>query len=93
MARVRTHPGEVLAAEYLEPLNLTARALARELNIPGNRLSEIIAGRRGVSADTAIRLGRYFGTEPRFWLNLQQAHDLSKAESEADYSGIQRSAG
>ena len=74
----------------MQPLGLSARALARDLGIPGNRLSEIVAGRRAVTADTAIRLGRHFGTDPRFWLNLQQSHDLSRAEAEADYSHIPR---
>ena len=78
MPRVRTHPGEILASEYLEPLGLSARALAAEISVPANRLSEIVGGRRSVTADTAIRLGRYFKTDPRFWLNLQIAHDLSK---------------
>jgi addiction module HigA family antidote len=86
--RVRTHPGEVLAIEFLEPLGLSARALAAAIDVPSNRISDIVRGRRDVSADTALRLGRYFGTDPRFWLNLQVAHDLSKAEAERDYSGI-----
>ena len=88
MARIRTHPGEVLRAEYLEPLNLTARGLAEEIGVPGNRMSEIIRERRSVTADTAIRLGRYFGTDPRFWLNLQTAFDLSRAEADNDYSSV-----
>lgn len=88
MSRIRTHPGEVLREEYLLPLGLSARQLARELDVPGNRISDILRQRRDVSADTAIRLGRYFGTDPRFWLNLQAAHDLSKAEVEQDYSTI-----
>lgn len=88
MARLRTHPGEVLREEYLVPLGLSARALAKELDVPANRLSEIARGARDVSADTAIRLGRYFGTDPRFWLNLQIAHDLSKAEMTNNYKKI-----
>ena len=63
MARLRTHPGEVLREEYLVPLGLSARALAKELDVPPNRLTEIMRGTRDVSADTAIRLGRYFRTE------------------------------
>jgi addiction module HigA family antidote len=86
--RVRTHPGEVLQAEYLEPLGLSARAVAAEIGVPANRLTEIIAGRRAVTADTAIRLARYLKTDPRFWTNLQTAHDLSKAEAETDYSTV-----
>jgi addiction module HigA family antidote len=88
MARIRIHPGEVLREEYLLPLDLSARQLAKALDVPGNRISDILRQRRDVSADTAIRLGRYFGTDPRFWLNLQAAHDLSKAEAEQDYSTI-----
>ncbi len=88
MARVRTHPGEVLREEYLIPLGMSARALAKALGVPANRITEIMRGERDVSADTAIRLGRYFGTDPRFWLNLQAAYDLSVAESGNDYSNI-----
>ena len=66
MARLRTHPGEVLREEYLVPLGLSARSLAQALGVPPNRLTEIMRGTRDVSADTAIRLGRYFGTDPRF---------------------------
>jgi addiction module HigA family antidote len=88
MPRVRTHPGEVLREEYLAPLGMSARALAKALGVPANRITEIMRGDRDVSADTAIRLGRYFGTDPRFWLNLQAAHDLSVAETGHDYSTI-----
>jgi addiction module HigA family antidote len=90
MARLRTHPGEVLREEYLVPLGLSARALAKALDVPANRLTEIMRGTRDVSADTAIRLGRYFGTDPRFWLNLQAAYDLSKAEKAHSYKKIVR---
>jgi addiction module HigA family antidote len=88
MRRLRTHPGEVLKQEYLVPLEMSARALAKELGVPANRLTEIIRGTRDVTADTAIRLGRYFRTDPRFWLNLQAAHDLSKAERAHSYTKI-----
>ncbi|MFD2182261.1 HigA family addiction module antitoxin [Rhodoplanes azumiensis] len=88
MPRIRTHPGEVLKEDFLVPLGLSARALAAELGVPANRISEIVRGERDVSADTALRLGRYFRTDPRFWINLQTAHDLSKAESVNDYSAI-----
>ena len=86
--RIRTHPGEVLREEYLKPLGLSARALAEAIGVPANRLSEIVRERRGITADTALRLGRYFGTDAWFWINLQVAHDLSKAEAETDYSRI-----
>ena len=88
MARLRSHPGEILREEYLIPLGLSARALAREIDVPANRLTEIMRGTRDVSADTAIRLGRYFGTDPRFWLNLQTAYDISKAEQTHSYKKI-----
>jgi addiction module HigA family antidote len=86
--RLRTHPGEILAEEYMAPLGLSAKALARAIDVPGNRISDIVRGRRDVSADTAIRLGKYFDVDPRFWLNLQSAYDLSLAENENDYSGL-----
>ena len=70
------------------PLGLSARALAKNLGVPANRLTEIMRGTRDVSADTAIRFGRYFATDPRFWLNLQAAHDLSKAEKKHNYRKI-----
>jgi addiction module HigA family antidote len=88
MRRLRTHPGEVLAEDFMKPCGLSARALGAAIGVPGNRVSEIVRQRRDVSADTAIRLGHYFGTSPRFWLNLQASHDLSKAESEHDYSAL-----
>ena len=88
MPRLRTHPGEVLAEEYMKPLGLSAKALGEAIGVAGNRVSDILRQRRGVSADTAIRLGRYFGVDPRFWLNLQAAHDLSRAEIENDYSAL-----
>jgi addiction module HigA family antidote len=81
--RIRTHPGEVLREEYLKPLGMSARALAEAIGVPPNRLSEIVRERRGITADTALRLGRYLGTDALFWINLQVAHDLSKAEAGA----------
>ena len=83
MPRVRTHPGEVLAEEYMKPLGLSANGLGRALGVPGNRISDIVRGRRDVSVETAILLGRHFDVDPRFWLNLQTAYDVSRAESEA----------
>lgn len=79
--RVRTHPGEVLREEFMGPLGLSANALAIALRVPVTRVNDIARERRGVTADTALRLARYFGTTPEFWLNLQQAHELSKAEA------------
>lgn len=82
--RRRTHPGEVLREEFMVPLGLSANAVARALKVPANRVTAIIGepATRGVTADTALRLARCFGTSARFWLNLQIAHDLSVAEAE-----------
>ena len=70
------HPGEILREDLLKPLGLTMTRLARELKIPVNRISEIVNGRRGINAETALRLSRYFGNTPEFWINLQAAYDL-----------------
>jgi antitoxin HigA-1 len=88
MSRIRTHPGEILEAEYLTPLGMSSTALAKKLGVPGNRISDLVRQRRGMTADTALRLSRYFRTTPDFWMNLQAAHDLSKAAAENDYSRI-----
>jgi addiction module HigA family antidote len=80
--RVTTHPGEVIAEEFLAPLGLSANALALALRVPATRIGAILKGERAVSADTALRLARYFGTSPEFWLGLQSTHDLSKARAE-----------
>jgi addiction module HigA family antidote len=92
MPRIRTHPGEVLDEEFMVPLGLSARRLAEEIHVPANRVSDIVRGHRDVSADTAIRFARRFGTTPQFWLNLQGAYDLSRAEATHDYSGIRQDA-
>ena len=76
------HPGEVLREDYLVPGNLSANALAKALNVPAPRINDIVRERRGVSADTAMRLARYFGGDARSWLNLQAAYDLRVAEIE-----------
>ncbi len=70
------HPGEVLLQEYLEPFGLTQHKLAVAIGVPPRRINEIVHGKRRISADTALRLARYFGTTERFWLNLQSRHDL-----------------
>ena len=70
------HPGEVLLEEFLEPLELSQYRLAKSLSVPARRINEIVHGTRAVSADTALRLARFFGTSDRFWLNLQAAYDL-----------------
>ena len=76
------HPGEVLREDYLVPLEMSAIALAKALNVPAPRVNDIVRERRGVSADTAMRLARYFGGDARSWLNLQAAYDLRVAELE-----------
>lgn len=72
----RTHPGIILREEFFEPLGISQLAAAKATGIPQSRLSEILAGRRSITADTATRLGRFFGFDPRNWLNLQVAYDL-----------------
>jgi addiction module HigA family antidote len=76
------HPGEVLREDFLKPLGLSANALARALAVPAPRINDIVLERRGVTADTAMRLARYFGGDARSWLNLQAAYDLRRAEIE-----------
>ena len=78
MARTPIHPGEILADE-LEELSMSAAQLARTLGVPANRISQIVAGKRAVSADTALRLARYFGTSADFWMNLQKTYELDLA--------------
>ena len=80
--RVTTHPGEVLSEEFLGPLGMSANALAMALRVPATRIGAIVKGERSVTADTALRLARFFGTSPEFWMNLQAMHDLTKARLE-----------
>ena len=75
-------PGDVLREEFMVPLGLSARALARELGVPSNRITTILAGARGVTAETAILLGERFGTSAEFWLNLQMMHELEEARQQ-----------
>jgi antitoxin HigA-1 len=79
MARPAIHPGEILADE-IEELGLSASELARSLHIPTNRITQILNGQRGITADTALRLGRWFGTGAELWLNLQKSYELRLAE-------------
>ena len=72
------HPGEVLQADFLEPLGVSQYRLAQDISVPARRINEIVHGKRAVSADTALRLARYFGTSERFWLNLQARFDLEQ---------------
>jgi addiction module HigA family antidote len=79
MARTPIHPGEILAGE-LEELEMTAAELARILRVPTNRITQIIAGKRAITADTALRLGKWLGTGPELWMNLQQSYELRLAQ-------------
>jgi addiction module HigA family antidote len=77
------HPGEILRHDFMQPLGLTAHALALALRVPANRITAILAGERAVTAETALRLARHFGTSAGFWLNLQKAYELDVAERAA----------
>jgi addiction module HigA family antidote len=74
------HPGEILLEEFMEPMGLSQYRLAKDISVPPRRINEIVHGKRAVSADTALRLGRFFGMEAQFWLNLQSRYDLDVAE-------------
>ena len=87
--RVTTHPGEMLSEEFLKPLEMSVNALAIALRVPATRIGAIVKGERSVTADTALRLARFFGTSAEFWMNLQAMHDLTKARLESG-EAIQR---
>ncbi|MEK9950999.1 MAG: HigA family addiction module antitoxin [Curvibacter sp.] len=70
------HPGEILLEDFMKPMGITARKLSADIDVPPSRISEIVNGARPITADTALRLGIYFGMEPRFWLNLQSEYDM-----------------
>ncbi|HEY7745762.1 MAG TPA: HigA family addiction module antitoxin [Desulfuromonadales bacterium] len=74
------HPGEILREEFLEPMGVSQYRLAKDVSVPPRRINEIVHGKRAISADTALRLARYFGMEAQFWLNLQSRYDLEVAE-------------
>ena len=74
------HPGEILQKEFIEPIGLSQNKLAMALHVPARRINEIVLGKRGVTADTALRLSRYFGMSPQFWLGLQMDYELDVAE-------------
>lgn len=76
------HPGEVLREDYLKPMDMSANALAKQLHVPASRINDIVLERRGITADTALRLSRFFGGDAQSWLNLQTAHDLRVAETD-----------
>jgi addiction module HigA family antidote len=78
------HPGEILLEEFLRPLGISQYRLAKDISVPQRRISEITQGKRAITADTALRLGRFFGMEAQFWLNLQSRYDLQCAEAELE---------
>jgi antitoxin HigA-1 len=78
------HPGEILWEEFMEPLGLNQRSLAQALGVNVARINRIIKGKSAISADTALRLGRYFGTTPQLWLNMQSRYDLEKAKDKSE---------
>lgn len=77
--RITTHPGEILSEEFLKPFGMSVNGLALALRVPATRIGAIVKGERSVTADTALRLARFFGTRAEFWINLQAMHDLTKA--------------
>lgn len=81
------HPGEILLTEFMQPLGLTAYRLAKDIHVPAPRVGDIVRGKRAISADTALRLGQYFGLPAQFWLNLQNEYDLRRA---ADSPALKR---
>jgi addiction module HigA family antidote len=74
------HPGEILRSEFLEPMGISQYRLAKDISVPPRRINEIVHGKRSITADTALRLGRFFGMSPQFWLNLQTRYDLEVTE-------------
>lgn len=89
-ARIHIHPGEILKEEFLVPLGISANRLAGSLGVPANRISAIINGDRGITAETAILLGRAFLTTPEFWINLQAHYDLEVAKSTVSADRVRR---
>ena len=83
-----SHPGEVLAELYLEPLDMSAIALAKRLNVPRTRIERLVRGETSLTVDTAMRLARFFGNTPEFWMNLQRAYDLARARETVDLTDI-----
>jgi addiction module antidote protein, HigA family len=83
------HPGEILMEEFLEPLELSQNAAARAMDVPPRRVNEICLGKRAITPDTAIRLSRFFGTTPHFWLGLQNEYDLEEMQGTGAYRKIE----
>jgi antitoxin HigA-1 len=82
------HPGEILSKEFMEPLGLTAYRLARDLHTSPPRVNDLVRGKRRITADTALRLSRYFGNSPQFWIGLQSGHDLWVASRDKEWSKV-----
>ena len=78
------HPGEILMEEFLEPMRISQYRLAKDISVPPRRINEIVHGKRAITADTALRLGRFFNMSPQFWLNLQTRYDLEVTEDQLD---------
>ena len=83
-----SYPGEVLAELYLKPLGMSATALAKRLNVPRTRIERLVKGETSLTVDTAMRLARFFGNTPEFWMNLQRAYDLARARETVDLTDI-----
>lgn len=82
------HPGEILLTEFMQPLSITAYRLAKDLDVPAPRVGDIVRGKRAISADTALRLGMYFGLPAQFWLNLQNEYDLRRAATSSEFKRV-----
>jgi addiction module HigA family antidote len=86
------HPGEILLHEFMEPMGLTSYRLAKEIGVPAPRVNDIVRSKRAISANTALRLGKYFGVSPQFWLNLQNRFDLAEAAKDKEIGKIKQRA-
>ena len=84
------HPGEILAVDFLEPLKISQYRLAKAMHVPARRINEIVHGKRGISADTALRLSKALGTSAAFWMNLQSRFDVERAEDAVELDDIER---
>jgi|ERR1035438_3549804 addiction module HigA family antidote len=91
--RIATHPGQILLEEFLDPLRLTQAGFARALHIPLNRVNELVRGKRGITPQSALLFSGYFKNSPEFWMNLQTAHDLSRARQEMQKHARKRPVG
>ena len=83
-----SHPGEILKEEFLDEMGVSVYALSKAIDVPRSRINDIVLGRRGITADTAVRLGRFFKTDPQSWINLQSHYDVVMAENALDISSI-----